>query len=148
MSPASTGDARSGSARLRVLVYSDDRTMRKQVQLLLGPRPAAGLPAVEYLECATEPAVIRVMDSGVVDLAILDGEATPAGGIGICRQLKAEIYRCPPILVLIARPQDAWLANWSQADATVLAPMDPIEFPQVVAGLLADRAALPAGPGA
>jgi DNA-binding response OmpR family regulator len=147
MSPASVSDGRSTSARLRVLVYSDDRTVREQVQLLLGPRPAAGLPAVEYLECATEPAVIRVMDSGVVDLAILDGEATPAGGMGICRQLKAEIYQCPQILVLIARPQDAWLANWSQADATVLTPLDPIEFPRAVAELLRGRAALPAGTG-
>ena len=47
------------------------------------------------------------MDKGGIDLAILDGEAVPAGGMGICRQLKDEIYRCPPVLVLIGRPEDA-----------------------------------------
>lgn len=129
------------SAPLRVLVYSDDKTVRAQVQLLLGRRPAPELPAVEYVECATEPVVIATMDAGRIDLAILDGEAAPAGGMGIARQLKAEIHRCPPILVLIARPQDAWLAEWSLADTTVLMPPDPLVFPETVAGLLRRRVA-------
>ena len=46
--------------------------------------------------------------------------------MGIARQLKDEIYQCPPILVLIGRPQDAWLATWSRAEAAVLHPLDPI----------------------
>ena len=57
------------------------------------------------------------MDTGAIDLAILDGEAVPAGGMGIARQLKDEIYQCPPVLVLTGRPQDAWLATWSRAEA-------------------------------
>lgn len=134
MSPAA-------STPLRVLVYSDDKTVREQVRLLLGSRPAPELPAIEYVECATEPVVIAAMDAGRIDLAILDGEAAPAGGMGIARQLKAEIYRCPPILVLIARPQDAWLAKWSMADEAVLMPPDPLAFPETVAALLRGRLA-------
>ena len=65
------------------------------------------------------------MDKGGVDLAILDGEAVPAGGMGICRQLKDEIYRCPPVLVLIGPAEDGWLATWSRADAVVAHPLDP-----------------------
>lgn len=126
---------------MRVLVYSDNRSWREQIILLLGARPAPELPAVEFVECATEPVVIRNMDTGRIDLAILDGEAAPAGGMGVCRQLKAEIYQCPPILVVIARQQDAWLASWSQADAAVTMPPDPIAFPETVAGLLRQRVA-------
>ncbi len=126
---------------LRVLLYSDDKTMREQVRLLLGRRPAPELPAVEYVECATEPVVVATMEAGGIDVAILDAEAAPAGGMGIARQLKAEIHRCPPILVLIARPQDAWLAKWSMADTTVLVPPDPLAFPETVAGLLRNRVA-------
>lgn len=136
----------AGSARLRVLVYSDDKSVRDQVKLLLGPRPAPELPALEYLECATEPVVVAAMDTGKVDLAILDGESSPAGGMGVCRALKEEIFACPPILVLIARPQDAWLAKWSLADATVLQPADPLEFPETVAALLRRRMAPLADP--
>ena len=82
------------------------------------------------------------MDSGTIDLAILDGEAVPAGGMGIAKQMKDEIYQCPPILVLTGRPQDAWLATWSRADAAVPAPHRP------AAARGGGRApALPAGPG-
>jgi DNA-binding response OmpR family regulator len=124
---------------LRVLVYSDDATVRNDVRLALGPRPHPDLPRLEYVEVATEPLVIENMDSGTVDLAILDGEAVPAGGLGIARQLKDEIYNCPPVLVLIGRPQDAWLATWSRAEATVLHPIDPLEMADVVLRLLRER---------
>ena len=115
----------SSERPLKVLVYSDDRTTRESVRLALGKRPAADLPELEYVECATEPAVIKTMDKGDVDLAILDGEAVPAGGMGIARQLKDEIFQCPPVLVITGRPQDAWLATWSRAEARRVAPDRP-----------------------
>ncbi|GAA1961940.1 response regulator transcription factor [Nocardioides panacihumi] len=124
---------------LRVLVYSDDIDIRQQVILALGRRPHRDLPEVEYVEVATEPVVISNMDAGGIDLAILDGEAVPAGGIGIAKQLKDEIYGCPPIVVLTGRPQDAWLATWSRADAAVPHPLDPIALAQTVVTLLRDR---------
>lgn len=127
---------------LKVLVYSNDRLVRRQVLASLGRRPAADLPALEYVEVATEPVVIRQADKGRFDLLILDGEAAPAGGMGICRQLKDEIYHCPPILVLVGRPQDAWLATWSRADAVVGHPIDPLLLADAVAGLLRRRTAV------
>ena len=107
----------SDSKTLRVLVYSDDVNTRQQVILALGRRPHPDPPELEYVEVATEPVVIQNMDSGTIDLAILDGEAVPAGGMGIAKQLKDEIYQCPPVVVLTGRPQDAWLATWSRAAA-------------------------------
>jgi len=123
-----------------VLVYSDDRDTRAQVLRALGRRPAAGLPLLEYVECATEPVVISRMDRGGIDLVVLDGEARPAGGMGICRQLKDEIYRCPPVLLLIGRREDAWLATWSRADAVVTHPLDPHALAAAAAALLAPTA--------
>ena len=124
---------------LRVLVYSDDANTRQDVMLALGKRPHPDLPKLEYVEVATEPVVIEQMDSGAIDLAILDGEAAPAGGMGIARQLKDEIYRCPPLLVLTGRVQDNWLATWSRADAAVSHPLDPIELAEAVIRLLRSR---------
>ena len=124
---------------LKVLLYSDDVNTRDQVRLALGPTPHPDLPPIEYVEVATEPMVIAHMDAGGIDLAILDGEAVPAGGMGIAKQLKDEIYNCPPLMVLIGRAQDAWLATWSRADAAVLYPLDPIQVADVVVGLLRDR---------
>lgn len=128
-------------AELTVLVYSDNRTIRQQVVLALGRRPAPGLPAVRYVECATEPLVMRTMDSGTIDLAILDGEAAPYGGMGVCRQLKDEIFNCPPVLVLTGRPQDAWLATWSRADAVAPRPLDPMRLAEMAGRLLQQRVA-------
>ncbi|MFT3872214.1 MAG: hypothetical protein QM714_06110 [Nocardioides sp.] len=124
---------------LKVLVYSDDVTTRQQVILALGRRPHPDLPEVEYVEVATEPVVIQNMDAGGIALAILDGEAVPAGGMGIAKQLKDEIYHCPPLLVLIGRPQDAWLATWSRADAAVPHPLDPVQLAETVISLLRSR---------
>ena len=130
------------AAPLKILVYSDDADARSQVILSLGRRPHPDLPEAEYVEVATEPVVLQQMDSGSIDLAILDGEAVPAGGMGIAKQLKDEIYRCPPLLVLTGRPQDAWLATWSRAEAAVPHPIDPIQLAESVVGLL--RPSVPA----
>ena len=83
------------------------------------------MPEAEVIEVATEPAVIRLLDAGGVDVMVLDGEAQPAGGMGVCRQVKDEIYDCPPVLLLIGRADDGWLATWSRADAVVSHPIDP-----------------------
>jgi DNA-binding response OmpR family regulator len=122
---------------LTVLLYSSNRRTREDVRLALGRRVARDLPPVRVEEVATQPAVLTAMDRGGVDLAILDGEAVP-GGMGLCRQLKDEIRRCPPLLVLTGRPDDAWLATWSRADGVVGHPVDPVRLPAVVAQLLRD----------
>jgi DNA-binding response OmpR family regulator len=124
---------------LTILLYASDRTTRQNIRLALGRKLASDLPSVRVLEVATQAAVISAMDAGGIDLAILDGEAVP-GGMGLCRQLKDEILRCPPILVLIGRPDDAWLATWSRADGAVSHPVDPIRLPAAVAALLRPRA--------
>ncbi|WP_326599449.1 hypothetical protein [Streptomyces sp. NBC_01803] len=122
-----------------VLVYSDDANTREQVRLAAGRRPAADVPEIEYLECATLPAVLSELEKGGIDVCVLDGEAVPAGGMGVCRQIKDEIFECPPVLLLIGRPQDAWLATWSRAEAAVAHPVDPSELASSLASLLRRR---------
>jgi DNA-binding response OmpR family regulator len=129
-------EAAPAAETVTVLVYSDDTAIRRAVELAITPRPAKDLPTVVIREVATEPVVHREIEKGDIDLAILDGEAWPAGGMGICRQLKAEQDDPPPVLVLIGRRDDAWLASWSLADATVLHPIDPAVLADAAAGLL------------
>ncbi|BBX71294.1 Rv3143 family two-component system response regulator [Mycolicibacterium psychrotolerans] len=131
--PSSTSEAQRV---LRVLVYSSNPRTREQVRLALGKRVHPELPELSYLEVATGPMVIRQMDEGGFDLVILDGEATPVGGMGIAKQLKDEIEHCPPVLVLTGRPDDAWLAHWSRAEAAVPHPIDPIRLGDAVVSLL------------
>ena len=129
-------EERADEQVLTILLYASDRKTRTDVRLALGRKVAADLPPVRVLEVATPAALISAMDAGGVDLAILDGEAVPAGGMGMSRQLKDEILRCPPILLLVGRPDDAWLAAWSRADGAVPHPVDPMRLPAAAAKLL------------
>ena len=126
---------------MTVLVYSDDVDTREKVKIAIGRRPAPDVPRVEWLECATGSAVIAAFDAGGIDVAILDGEAAPTGGMGIARQMKDEIFRCPPIVLLTGRVADNWLANWSRAEAAVPHPLDPIVLASTVADLMRRRRA-------
>ena len=138
-------DTTSQAHELRVLVYSDDRRIRDAVMTGLGRRPAQDLAKIEFIQVATEPVVKRELKAGNIDLAILDGEAAPAGGMGIARNAKDEVFNCPPIIVLIQRPQDAWLATWSKAEGVVPMPIDPVVLTEVATTLLrrTDKTAIP-----
>ncbi|MFE9923013.1 hypothetical protein ACFYQA_15920 [Streptomyces sp. NPDC005774] len=129
-------------ATATVLVYSDNAGTREQVRLATGRRPAPDVPVVEFLECATLPAVLKELERGGIDVCVLDGESSPVGGMGVCRQIKDEIFQCPPVLLLIGRPQDAWLATWSRAEAAVTLPVEPVEFASALASLLRQKHAL------
>jgi len=137
MPAAAPADSASPGAahRLSVLLYSDDIATRDAVRIAVGRRPARDVEVTNWLECATAAAVIEAVETGEFDLLVLDGEAAPVGGLGLCRQLKSEIFSCPPVLVLIGRPQDGWLAAWSQADLAVPHPLDPIAVAGAVAEL-------------
>lgn len=126
---------------LHVLVYSDDITVRRKVIQGIGTRPDSALPPLEFVEVATGPMVIERLGAGGIDLAILDGEATPFGGMGVAKQVKDEVDAPPPIVVLTGRPQDSWLASWSRAEGVVPRPIDPMRLTAMVIGLLGSAAA-------
>ena len=122
---------------LRSLRFSDDRTVREEIRLTLGRKVASDLPPIEMVEVATGPALLRTLDAGTdYALIILDGEAQPEGGMGLGHQIKDEYPDCPPVLLLVARVADAWLATWSGAEAISPYPVDPLQLPEQVAGLL------------
>ena len=126
---------------MKVVVYSHDAGTRSRVRLAIGRRPAPDVPEAEIIEVATEPMLFRLLDAGGADVMVLDGEAQPAGGMGVCRQAKDEIYNCPPVLLIIGRPDDGWLATWSRADAVVSHPIDPVALARELAGLMRQRSA-------
>jgi DNA-binding response OmpR family regulator len=119
--------------RVTVLVYSNHAEVRATVRSAVGRRPAPDIGRIDWIECETNAQVIEQLDEGGIDVAIFDGEAQPTGGMGLARQFKYEITDCPPIVVLIARRVDGWLASWSLADSVIHMPLDPIEAADVVA---------------
>lgn len=130
---------------MKVVVYSHDADTRATIRLAIGTRPAHDVPEAEIIEVATQPALVRLLDAGGIEVMVLDGEAQPAGGMGISRQAKDEIYNCPSVLLIIGRPDDRWLATWSRADAVISHPIDPVALARELAALMRTRAVESAG---
>lgn len=101
---------------LKVVIYSDDRLVRNQIKLALGRKIASDLPEIEITEFATADALLRALDKEKFDAAVFDAEARP-GGMGVSHQMRDEIADCPPVVLLIARAADAWMATWSRAES-------------------------------
>ncbi|CAN2201507.1 hypothetical protein MCEMRE196_00805 [Candidatus Nanopelagicaceae bacterium] len=137
--------AMDAGRKLNIVLYSDDSTVRAAITSALGSRVSAEMPEHQIREFATA-AALRLYVDGVkpgslnpIDLFILDGEATPEGGMGVARQLKDEVFNCPPVLLVVARKEDAWLAAWSRAEASVTHPVDPFTLANTVADLIRSR---------
>lgn len=128
-----------------IVLYSDDSSVRQSVIAALGNRVAPEMAEHVIHEFATGPALRLFVDSKKpgtdtpIDLFILDGESVPEGGMGIARQLKDEVFNCPPVLVITGRKEDAWLAAWSRAEANIVHPVDPFTLSHTVADLLRAR---------
>jgi DNA-binding response OmpR family regulator len=130
-----------------IVLYSDDLHVREAVIGALGTRLAPEMAEHTIHQFATAAALRLFVDGkkigteSPIDLFILDGEAVPEGGMGIARQLKDEVFNCPPVLVMTGRKEDAWLAAWSRAEANVVHPIDPFTLSHTVAELLRSRTA-------
>jgi DNA-binding NarL/FixJ family response regulator len=118
-----------------VVLFSEDDAVREQVRFALGRFPAKDVELI-YLEASTGADAVTLIEDHYVDLAIFDGEAQPTGGAGLARQLKFELDDCPPVLVLIRRAVDEWIARWSLAEGTLLLPLDPLTTAGTVVDLL------------
>lgn len=123
-----------------VLLYSDDATTRAEVRRAIGRRASKDTPFIAWQEVATSAAMFAALETGGIDLVVLDGETAKVGGFGLSREIKDSFYDAPPVLLLVARPQDAWLASWSQADGVVSFPLRPAEVAETVAALLRSAA--------
>ena len=103
-----------------VLVYSDDANTREQVKLAAGRRPAADVPPVEFLECATLPAVLSALDR-------LDRRVEDLSHEADAEQRSTRPARAAPARALrrSAPPQtrDEWNEDWR--NETYQAPRDP-----------------------
>ena len=134
--PETAHVADRGARDISVLLYSNDAAVRDSVRLSVGDQPAADVHVARWHECATPAAVLSSVREEDFDVLVLDGEAQPYGGMGVCRELKNEIFDCPPVVLLTGRPVDGWLATWSLADAAVPRPLDPQRLAAAVVDLV------------
>jgi DNA-binding response OmpR family regulator len=74
------------------------------------------------------------------DAVVADEIASRAGAFSLAKDLRgaADPY-LGPIVILLERKHDAWLARWSGADAWFVRPVDPFELADALVELLTSR---------
>jgi len=123
---------------MRILLVTTDRRVSVSVTTAL-----LGLPDLDVLEVRTPQRALQQLDDvGGFALVVADADTAPTGGFAMSREVKARLRMdrdVPPVLLLIARKDDKWLAEWSEADAFIRKPVDPFDFREVVEALIEGR---------
>jgi CheY-like chemotaxis protein len=130
---------------VRLLLVSGDARVSAQVTTaLMGQRD------LDVVEVATPQRALALIDDGeAFDIVVADNDTHPTGGFYLAREVAARREvgeEVPPVVLLLARAQDAWLSDWAQADAWLLKPVDPFDLAEVDDALAGGRP-VPALPG-
>lgn len=97
-------------------------------------------PDTQIIEVASGPEVRALVTSQTIDLAILDLQIGSMGAMAICLDLRhEESYGAAPhvpVLMLLDRRPDVFLARRSGAEGFVVKPLDPLRVRRAVRALL------------
>ncbi len=117
-----------------VLIATDSPTVREEVRSVLDPD-------VTVREVTRGAQVLPAVREKAPDLAVLDLQIGKMGGMATCLELRLEegAGRLPhvPVLILLDRRADVFLARRSKADGWLVKPLDPIRLSRAVRTVLA-----------
>ncbi len=118
-----------------VLIASDAEWVRQEV------RGALTDPDTVVREVTRGAHVLPAVQERVPDLVVLDLQIGKMGGMAACLELRLEegAGRLPhvPVLMLLDRRADVFLARRSNAEGWVVKPLDPIRLGRAFRALLA-----------
>ena len=122
---------------MKVLLVSPDAEARDLFRIAVGSIERRLGEPVSFLEAANGEQAARVGLREHPDAVVADEIASRAGAFAMARDLRgaAEPYR-GPIVIVLERKHDAWLARWSGADAWFVKPVNPFELAESVARFL------------
>jgi DNA-binding response OmpR family regulator len=123
---------------IQILLVADDPAFRERLRLALERLEVTG-EEVTFLEADDGNDALVLAAANRPDLVVVDVGATPYGGFGLTRDLKADPDLACPVIVVLDRFQDEWLGRWSGADALVHQPVDPFALAQVARRLLEEE---------
>ncbi|HEY8081606.1 MAG TPA: response regulator [Acidimicrobiales bacterium] len=117
-----------------VLVASDLSSLRHSVRATLEG------PDLEVIEAATGPDAVETAIDREVDLAICDLQIAAMGGVAICSELRNQesFGNAPhvPILMLLDRRPDVFLARRAGAEGFCVKPLEPSRLRRAVRAIL------------
>ena len=113
-----------------VVVVSGDRLIREEASF--------GFPSgVEIYLAGDAREAVSSMEEMTPSVVVVDIQSGSAGGFALAREM-SQIPRLAsvPILFLLERTQDEWLARQAGAAGSVVKPIDTEELVELVLGLI------------
>src|SRR5438132_1423352 len=110
--------ARVESVAVRILLVSADPRVRESMGLMVRnvARSIGGEP--EFSEASDGVKALKLAARFPPDIVVADEITSRAGAFAVARDLKGATQPFEGrVIILLDRPQDAWLAAWSGADA-------------------------------
>ncbi len=121
-----------------VLIASDEDWVREEVRSVLSTRPDTTVR-----EVASGAAVAPAVKEAPADLVVTDLQIGNMGGMAVCLDLRLEEgagrLDHVPVLMLLDRRADVFLARRARADGWLIKPLDPIRLRRAVGELLEGR---------
>ncbi|HEX5937337.1 MAG TPA: hypothetical protein VFZ75_06580 [Actinomycetota bacterium] len=125
---------------MRILLVSSDESSRDLMRVAVGSIERRLGEPLSFLDAADgkEGATIGLREHP--DAVVADEIASTAGAFSLAKDLRGAPEPYPgPIVILLERRQDAWLAKWSGADAWFVEPVDPFELADRLVQLIGER---------
>ena len=130
---------------MRILLVSPDPSSRDLMRVAVGSLERRLGEPLSFLDApdGKQGATIGLREHP--DAVVADEIASRAGAFSLAKDLRGspEPYR-GPIVILLERRHDAWLARWSGADAWFVKPVDPFELAESLFRLIGERREGPA----
>jgi len=117
-----------------ILVASDAPTVRAEIAGTIAN------PEIEIREARSGPEVMVAVGEELPDLVIVDLQMGNMGGMAVCLELRLEASYGKighvPVLMLLDRRPDVFLARRSGAEGWVVKPLDPMRMRRATRALL------------
>lgn len=125
---------------MRVLLVSPDANARDLMRISVGSIERRLGEPVSFLGAGDGEQGARIGLRERPDAVVADEFASRAGAFSLARDLRGapDPYR-GPIVILLERKHDAWLARWSGADAWFVRPVDPFGLADRLVELIGSR---------
>ncbi|MDP8993041.1 MAG: response regulator [Actinomycetota bacterium] len=121
-----------------VLLAADESWVREDVRSVL-----SSWPDLTVREVASGPEVLAAAQEQLPDLAVLDLQIGNMGAMAVCLDLRLEEgagrLGHVPVLMLLDRRADVFLARRSDAEGWLVKPLDPLRLRRAVTELLEGR---------
>jgi DNA-binding NarL/FixJ family response regulator len=117
-----------------ILVASDAPSVRAEIIAV------AQSPEITLREAESGPAVMADVSDAAPDLVVVDLQMGNMGGMAVCLELRLEESYGKldhiPVLMLLDRRADVFLARRSGAEGWVVKPLDPIRIRKAINAIL------------